>query len=124
MKDKAEKKPWWWPELTDHAYCERLRADYDDKSDWSDDELREHFDSGRKYAHLWDHVGDAYEEYEKVADALLAAEAREKALREALEDCYRELSYCSLQLCELGYLSSRERVYCVLKNVEAALKEL
>ena len=68
-------KPWWWPTLTDDAWLARIRKDYPEHAHWDDDTLREHFADGRKYAVTWDHVGDAYAEYEELADAFLATEA-------------------------------------------------
>jgi len=66
-------RPWWFPVLVDDEYFKRLRDDYPDKSHLSDSELNEYFNEyGRKYSVLWDHLGDAYEEYEKLADAYLS----------------------------------------------------
>ena len=64
-------KPYWFPELCDEAYFKRLREDYPDKAEMSDEELHDYYNEGRKYAVTWDHVGDAYEEYENLADAFL-----------------------------------------------------
>lgn len=49
METNKNKKPWWYPQL-------------DDGSD----------EGGRKYRVLWDHIGDAYGDYEPLADAYLA----------------------------------------------------
>lgn len=70
-------KPWWFPTLTDAAWIAQIRADYpDDTRDMDDDEVREHYADGWKYADTWDHLGDAREEYEKLADAYLALLAK------------------------------------------------
>ena len=54
---------WWYPTLANHA----------DKSAWSDEELLNHYVKigDGKYSVQWDHVGDAYDEYKELADALL-----------------------------------------------------
>ena len=67
-----DKKPWWWPVVTDEKYIARLREDYPEETTrMSDEEVRDYYDNGRKYSNLWDHVGDAADEHEKLADAFL-----------------------------------------------------
>jgi len=74
---------WWFPVKVDAAYFARLRADYPEGvGGMDDDELHEHYGGGRKYPVTWDHVGDAYAEYEKVADAFFALRARVAELEE------------------------------------------
>ena len=83
------KKPYWFPELCDAAYCKRLREDYpDDAADMSDEELIEHYNAGAKYSTTWDDIGDAYEEYEPLADAFLD-------LLEALKEAESRLSHAT-----------------------------
>lgn len=67
-----DKKPWWWPEHTDAAWCDRIRREYDEAL--SDDDIRDKYAGSRKYAVLWDHVGDAYDQFEKLADHFLSKE--------------------------------------------------
>lgn len=70
-----EEKPWWWPEVIDDDYLARLRADYPHKADLEDESLLDYFDDGKsngQFSTTWDHVGDAYDEYEKLARAFLA----------------------------------------------------
>lgn len=64
-------KPWWFPQLTDEAWCEKMREDYPYKAHLSDEEIRSHFAQGLKYATMWGHVRDAYSEYEELANAYL-----------------------------------------------------
>ncbi|NNW55473.1 MULTISPECIES: hypothetical protein [unclassified Roseobacter] len=65
-------KPWWWPQRVDQEWLQRLRQDYPDKADWSDDSLIDYFNDGRmKFSDTWDHLGDARDEYEKLASAFL-----------------------------------------------------
>lgn len=64
-------KQWWEPELCDSQYFERLRLDYPDKAHLSNEDLHEHFNNSLKYSITWDHIGDAYDEYENLADAYL-----------------------------------------------------
>ena len=66
--DEKEKK-WWHPTVTDTEYCNRLRDDYPENAHMDDDELRDFYADGRKYSTLWDHIGDAYEDYEPLADS-------------------------------------------------------
>lgn len=73
MKDSN--MPWWWPRLTDAAWCQEKRQVYEDAADLSDDAIRERYAEGRKYATLWDHTGDSYDQYEAMADHMLAIEA-------------------------------------------------
>lgn len=71
MRDNE--KPWWFPVLADAAWCDRIRKDYPEDTDGMDDEeIREEYAHGWKYADTWDHLGDAREEYEQLADAYLA----------------------------------------------------
>lgn len=70
----SNEKPWWWPTTIDDAHIARLREDYPEKADLSDDELLEYFDEGKEpgqFSTTWDHTGDAYAEYEKLARAFL-----------------------------------------------------
>jgi len=73
---------WWFPKLTDSAWCQEKRSDYPDYAHLDDDALREKYAKGRKYQVLWDHLGDAYEEWEKLADAFAAQAAQIAALTE------------------------------------------
>lgn len=68
----SEERPWWWPELTDDAWCEKTRDEYPDSlTELTNDEIREEYADGLKYANTWDNVGDAVEEHERLADAFL-----------------------------------------------------
>jgi hypothetical protein len=78
-RNTVAEKEWWEPKLTDAAWLERIRADYPEETqNMDDDALRDHYAYGRKYATTWDHTGDAYEQFEALADAYaaLAADAR------------------------------------------------
>jgi len=68
----SEKKEWWFPVLCDEEHFARLREDYPENAHITDEELHDHYDHGKKYSTAWDHVGDAYVEYEELADAYLA----------------------------------------------------
>lgn len=72
-------RPYWFPVLCDAAYFAELRKDYPEKAHLSDEELHDYFNDGLKYQNLWDHVGDAYGDYEPLADSYLE-------LLEALKD--------------------------------------
>jgi hypothetical protein len=71
MSVDTQKRPWWWPQRVDDAYLSRLRKDYPEEAHLTDGELLAHFECEDKYAHLWDHLGDAYEQFEPVADLML-----------------------------------------------------
>ena len=76
MANESE-KPWWFPELTGATWCARIRADYpDDAGSMTDDEIRDEYADGNKYADTWDHVGDAREQFEALADAYIALLSR------------------------------------------------
>ena len=60
-------------EKTDNDWISRTREDYqEDTSNMTDEEVRDHYANGQKYVTLWDNVGEAYYDYEKLADAYLA----------------------------------------------------
>lgn len=64
-------KPYWFPTLVDKPYFDQLRKDYPDNAHMSDEELHEYYANGAKYSTTWDHIGDAYEDFEPLADAFL-----------------------------------------------------
>jgi ABC-type nitrate/sulfonate/bicarbonate transport system substrate-binding protein len=72
-------KQWWEPELADAEWIARLRKDYPEKcAGMSDDWVADHFnETGGKYVVTWDHTGDAYEQFEKLADAYLKLKAKQ-----------------------------------------------
>jgi hypothetical protein len=89
-------KPWWIPELTDAAWCARIREDYpEDAADSDDDTIRDEYADGWKYADTWDHLGDAREQFEQLADAyfaLTAELAKEKHRADSWVKAARELA--------------------------------
>jgi hypothetical protein len=81
-----DEKEWWFPELADEAFCERIRSDYpDDAKDMTNDEIIDYYADGQKYSTNWDHCGEAYEEYEKLADAYLKLLGNSESLPEPPE---------------------------------------
>ena len=76
--------PWWYPEPFNAEYAQRLREDYPENAHMSDDDLWEYYCDSRKYPVTWDHVGDAYDEYEPLVDAYFSLRAENSDLREAL----------------------------------------
>jgi hypothetical protein len=78
MTDELNDRPWWFPELTNEKWLARIRSDYpENAAGKDDDELREEYADGWKYADTWDHLGDARGEYEKLADAYLELLAKQ-----------------------------------------------
>lgn len=67
MKDYSGE--WWFPIVCDDKYFSRLRDDYPDMAEESDEYLHAYYNGNRKYSITWDYIGEAYEEYEKLADA-------------------------------------------------------
>ena len=63
---------WWWPEVADDAYIAQLRSDYPE-SGMSDGELLDYYADGLRYPHLWDHVGDAADQWQKAAAWMIDA---------------------------------------------------
>lgn len=66
-------KPWWWPQLMDDEWRASLRADYpEDTAGMDDDDLNAKYgEDGWKYVDTWDHLGDARQQFEALADAFL-----------------------------------------------------
>ena len=71
MGDNPHNKPWFWPVPTDAAWCAKQRKEYNLSEYICDDDIRNRYADGCRYAVLWDHVGDAYEEFEALADYIL-----------------------------------------------------
>lgn len=74
MSNEAN-KAWWFPELCDKSYFDRLREDYEEASGKGDEQLLDEYNDGRKYSVTWDHIGDAYAQYEPMADCFLQMHA-------------------------------------------------
>jgi hypothetical protein len=66
-----EDKPYWYPELTDEKWCQRVRDDYNIPQSVTDKKIRDKYANGQKYAVLWDNLEEAYDQFEKLADAYL-----------------------------------------------------
>ena len=64
---------WWYPQLTDRTFVAALRRDYHHDAALSDEVLIKKYAEGRKYAVTWDHLGDAYDQFEQLSDAYLTA---------------------------------------------------
>jgi len=100
-------KPWWFPQITNQEYCDRLRKDYPEGAKLSNDELIDIYANGRKYAVLWDHIGDAYEEYEKLADAYI--DLLKTASQQVVAPDQRKL--CTTIGCN-NYIDTSPRKHC------------
>ena len=65
---------WWEPKLVGHETVARLRESYPETAHLDNAELLIHYGyEGHKYENsaLWDHTGDAQDDYERLADAYL-----------------------------------------------------
>lgn len=71
MSETGNKERWWFPQFADGEWASNVRGEYDEAADMDDDEIIDEYNDGRKFVTLWDHVGDAYEDYEPLADAYL-----------------------------------------------------
>ncbi len=76
------KSDWYYPELCDKAYFKRLRENYEESAHRTDEELHDYYNDGAKYSTTWDHIGDAYNEYEPLADRFYEALDLIKELKE------------------------------------------
>ncbi len=76
-------REWWHPVPTDEKWLAEIRAEYPDTGGTSAEGLRDYYAGGLKYSTTWDHVGDAYDQYEKLADDWLEAKATLGALLDA-----------------------------------------
>jgi len=75
------KREWWYPQ-TKKEMADELREEYPEQKELSDQEILDQFDiSDSKYATTWDNLGDAQEQFEKVADRMLEQEEDIKRLR-------------------------------------------
>ena len=87
------------PKLCDKAYCDRLRKDYPEHEDWDDEDLIEYYNHGRRYEALWDHVGDAYYDYEKLADSFLKLEKTHAEMERLVDELRRFVPLDSCENC-------------------------
>ena len=80
-------KPWWYPQKINADYFQQIRDDYYDKTDWSDEEISGWLGLGdtQKYVTTWDHIGDAYSEYEPLADAFFELKTQLESERAKLD---------------------------------------
>jgi hypothetical protein len=77
--------PYWHPVLSDDKWLARIRADDpEDVAGMSDETIRDEYAHGLKYADVWDHVGDAREDWEKLADDWNRLRARVTTLESRL----------------------------------------
>lgn len=67
-----DEKPWWWPQPVNDEWRVGIRSEYpEETARMSDHVLDEYYAHGLTYADMWDHLGDARSEYQKLADAFL-----------------------------------------------------
>jgi hypothetical protein len=90
-------KPYWFPVVCDKAYFKQLREDYPDNASMSDEDLHNHYNEDRKYVVTWDHVGDAYQKYEPLADAFLELVKASEQLLAAMDSKGRASSVRELR---------------------------
>ena len=71
-------RPWWWPTEANEEWAKEVRAGGGGRDDVSLEQLKKDFNQDRDWVVVWDHTGNAYEEYAKMAEML---ERMESALR-------------------------------------------
>ena len=87
------KREWWYPQ-TKAEMAKELRELYSEHKELLDQEILDQFDiSDSKYATTWDNLGDAQEQFEKVADRLLEQEKEIERLRELLKESLTYVLY-------------------------------
>jgi|GEM_PF-6581190 len=118
------KKEFWYPKLVDADYVQGLREDYPEEieDDWDDDVVRDQFDCTSKYAQLWDNIGDAYDDFEPLADAFLELEKENDKLlktieryREAMQDLRDKVATYAGNVAEVHV---KDTLMCLLANVD------
>lgn len=102
MRDSE--KPYWYPVRVNEDYFKRLREDYPEKAHLNYEALNDYFNDGREFSILWDHVGDAYDDYVPLANAFLdmydalweAVELSDRTLPESVrtDECQRVYDLC------------------------------
>lgn len=90
---QMNKQEWWYPSITNAAWCQETRDERHKKEDQSadDEEIRDEYADGQKYWTGWDHCGDAYAQFEPLADSWLEQQARIEGLEAALKECISEI---------------------------------
>lgn len=69
-------KEWWFPKRVDAALVARLRKDYPEDAELSDGDILAKYEyDGKKFATTWDHLGDAQDQFDRLADAYLKLRA-------------------------------------------------
>lgn len=84
--------PWWMPKLVDHEFCERLRNDYPEDAHLGDEDIAERYEyTLGEYATTWDNLGDAYDQFQRLADAYFNLKQQLTPIPNAdpLEEYYR-----------------------------------
>ena len=91
VSQDAREAEYWEPVKIDENYITKLRKNYPEHADLSDEDLLwrmeiKRFGESQKYAVLWDHIGDAYEYYEPLADAYFRLREENKRLRKLVRN--------------------------------------
>jgi hypothetical protein len=115
----SKKRPYWYPTLCDAEYFARLRRDYPEDAHFSDEGLLQHYNDGNKYQILWDHIGDAYDDYELLSDAFLYLVEKLKATKELIQE-FSDLVDCISDKLNDGY---RERLRESIEDYEKLYPE-
>lgn len=75
-------KPYWHPLQRQQEFINEMKIDYPEDAHLSDDEImKKHEEFGRKYSVCWDHIGDAWNDYEPLADAFIELEEKYNKLK-------------------------------------------
>ena len=64
---------WWFPRKADAAWVAEIRdEDPDETAGMDDEDVIDKYAYGRRYVVTWDHLGDAYDQYEALVDEYIA----------------------------------------------------
>ena len=122
---ESAEKPYWYPVLTDDAWVARIREDYpEDTNGRSDEWVRESYAHGCKYADVWDHLGDAREDWERLADAYLKLKDEIHAAQEEARAEQRERDAKIAEDYEIGisFRGDEGPIYITGAKIAAAIR--
>lgn len=110
----SDKTPYWYPRLTNTEWCDRIRKDYPKAALWDDETIRDEYANGWKYADMWDHLGDARGDYEKLADAYLSLRLAVQGYMGAIHDVLKDNQPQNRE----AFIRAGERLSAVHDNYE------
>ncbi len=116
-------KSWWYPERVGPELAARLRKDLQEPEDshLNDAGILAKYEYEGKYATLWDHTGEAQEQFDPLADAFFQQQARIAELEAEVERLKQGLENIRDGCCTC--MQSRENCWCEVKHARAVLRQ-